>query len=130
MKIFIRHLKTYIVRGFLAIIPLGLSILVLQILYPNIDKRVVGFLDRTIGFSFPGLGIILLLAIFYVLGVLASNLLGKKVFGLVEETTERLPFIKTPYHVGKQLGDTLSLPRNKCSNVQCLWITSNLGSGQ
>ena len=110
MKTFIRHMKTYIVRGFLAIIPLVLSILVIHILYVNIDRRVVGLLDKTIGFSFPGLGIILSLAALYLLGFIASNIVGRKIFGLIEEVTERLPFIKTTYQVGKQLADSLSLP--------------------
>ncbi|UCG14655.1 MAG: DUF502 domain-containing protein [Deltaproteobacteria bacterium] len=129
MKTFVRHMKTFIVRGFLAIIPLVLSILVIQILYNNIDRRVVGLLDRTIGFSFPGLGIILSLAALYLLGFVASNIVGKKVFGLIEEVTERLPLLKTTYQVGKQLADTLSLPEKQVSRELCWSITSNRGSG-
>jgi uncharacterized membrane protein len=110
MKTFIRHMKTYMVRGLLAIIPLALSILVIQILYINIDRRVVGLLDRTIGFSFPGLGIILTLASLYLLGLTASNIVGKNIFNLIGKVTERLPFIKTTYQVGKQLAESLSLP--------------------
>jgi uncharacterized membrane protein len=113
MKNFIRHMKTYMVRGLLAIIPLVLSILVIQILYINIDRRVVGLLDRTIGFSFPGLGIILSLASLYLLGLIASNIVGKKIFSLIGKVTERLPFIKTTYQVGKQLADSLSLPEKQ-----------------
>ena len=113
MKTFIRHMKTYMVRGLLAVIPLVLSILVIQIFYINIDRRVVGLLDRTIGFSFPGLGIILSLASLYLLGFIASNIVGKKIFGLIEEVTKRLPFIKTTYQVGKQLADSLSLPEKQ-----------------
>ena len=45
--------------------------------------------------------------------MIASNIIGKKVFGLIEETTERLPFVKTTYQVGKQLADTLSLPEKQ-----------------
>lgn len=106
-------MKTYMVRGLLAIIPLVLSILVIQILYINIDRRVVGLLDRTIGFSFPGLGIILSLASLYLLGLIASNIVGKKIFSLIGKVTERLPFIKTTYQVGKQLADSLSLPEKQ-----------------
>ena len=113
MKNFIRHMKTYMVRGLLAIIPLVLSIFVIQILYINIDRRVVGLLDRTIGFSFPGLGIILSLASLYLLGLIASNIVGKKIFSLIGKVTERLPFIKTTYQVGKQLADSLSLPEKQ-----------------
>lgn len=113
MKALLRHMRTYTIRGFLAIIPLVLSVLVIRLLYVNIDKRVVGLVDKSVGFSFPGMGIILLFAILYVLGLVASNIIGKKVFGLIEEVTERLPFIKTTYLVGKQLAETLSLPEKQ-----------------
>ena len=85
----------------------------IQLLFINIDKHVVGLLDRTIGFSFPGLGIILSLAALYLLKFIASNMVDKKIFSLIEEVTERLPFIKTTYQVGKQLADTLSLPEKQ-----------------
>jgi len=113
MKDFFRHLKKFIFRGLLAIIPLVLSTLVILLLYVSIDKRGVGLLDRTIGFSFTGLGIIFSLAALYLLGVIASNIVGKKLFGSIEEVTVRLPFIKTTYQVGKQLADTLSLPEKQ-----------------
>ncbi len=113
MKGFLPHMRKYMIRGFLAIIPLMLSVLVLQLLYVNIDKRVVRLVDKTIGFSFPGLGIILLLAFLYVLGIVASNILGKKVFTLIERITTRLPFIRTTYQVGKQLSETLSIPEKQ-----------------
>ena len=109
MKGLLYHMKKFVVRGILAIIPLALSIFVIKLLYVNIDKRVVGLLDRTIGFSFPGLGIVLSVAVLYLLGLVASNIAVKKILGLIEDITGRLPFIKTTYQVGKQLADTLSL---------------------
>ena len=110
MKAFSRHLRKYVIRGFLAIIPLMLSVLVIHLLYVNVDKRVVRLVDQTIGFSFPGLGIIFSLVALYILGIVASNIIGKKTLGIIEKITDRLPFIKTTYQVGKQLADTLALP--------------------
>ena len=113
MKAFSLHVKKHVIRGFLAIIPLMLSVLVIHLLYVNIDRRVVRLVDQTIGFSFPGLGIILSLAALYILGMVASNIMGKKTLGIIEKLTARLPFIKTTYQVGKQLADTLSLPEKQ-----------------
>ena len=113
MKAFSLHVKKYVMRGFLAIIPLMLSVLVIHLLYVNIDQRVVRLVDQTIGFSFPGLGIILSLAALYLLGIVGSNIIGKKTLDIIEKITERLPFIKTTYQVGKQLADTLSLPEKQ-----------------
>ncbi len=113
MKDFFLHAKTYILRGVLAIIPLGLTFFVIRFLYVTINKRVAGVLERIIGLSIPGLGIMLLLATLYLVGVVASNVLGKQIFALMERIADRIPLVKTTYHVGKQLATTLSLPERQ-----------------
>ena len=113
MKKFFQHTKKYIIRGFLAVIPLALSYFALKILYSTIDQRAVRLVDKTLGFSFPGLGILLVLVVLYLLGLIVSNVMGRKVFGLVEKVSSRIPFIKTTYHVGQQLANTFSLPERQ-----------------
>jgi len=113
MKQYFRHLKTYIIRGFLASIPLALSFFAIKILYVNIDKSVMRMVERIIGFTFPGIGILIILAILYILGLVASNVLGKQIFRFVEGIANRIPLIKITYQVGKQLSTTLSLPEKQ-----------------
>lgn len=113
MKSLLKHLKTYILRGLLAVIPLALTALAIQILYTVIDRRVTGLVEKFIGFSSPGLGVILLLAILYLLGLIVSNVIGRQFFGLVEGIANRIPLIKTTYNVGRQLSSTLSLPERQ-----------------
>ena len=113
MKGFFKHIRTYIFRGFLAIIPLGLSYLVIRFLYTSIDTRVAGIIERFIGFRIPGLGILLVLIILYLLGLAASNWIGRKAFALIGRVTKRIPLIKTIYTLGKQLADAFSLPEKQ-----------------
>ena len=110
MKHLLHHIKTYVFRGLIAIIPLALTVFVIQFLYSAIDQRIMGMVDDFIGFRIPGLGIFLLLTVLYLLGFIASNVMGRKILGSIERITERIPLIKTTYHVGKQLSATLSLP--------------------
>ena len=109
----LKHLRTYILRGLLAVIPLALTALAIQILYTVIDRRVTGIVEKFIGFSFPGLGVILLLVILYLLGLIVSNVVGRQLFRLVEGIANRIPLIKTTYKVGRQLSSTLSLPEKQ-----------------
>lgn len=113
MKAVIRHIKKHVIRGLFAIIPLALSYFAVKFLYTTIDQRVVRLVDRVLGFSFPGLGLLLVLAALYVLGVVASNVIGKQLFGVVERITTHIPLIRTTYKVGQQLGSTLSLPEKQ-----------------
>jgi uncharacterized membrane protein len=110
---FLRHLKKYVIRGILAIIPIGLSFFAIKLLYTAIDQRAVRVVDKFLGFSFPGLGILLVLASLYILGLVASNVIGRRIFGLIESITRYIPFVKTVYKVGQQLGATLSLPEKQ-----------------
>jgi len=110
MRGIFKHLKTHIFRGLLAVIPLGLSYLVIRFFYLTVDTRITKLIDRWLGFKIPGLGIVLVLISLYLLGLVASNWAGRKAFGLVEFVTTRIPLIKTVYTLGKQLADALSLP--------------------
>jgi len=113
MKKFIGHIKKNIVRGLFAIIPLALTFFAIKILYTSIDQNAIKLVNKFFGFSFPGLGILLVLASFYILGIMASNIIGRKVFNLIEKISNHLPLIKTTYKVGQQLVGTLSLPEKQ-----------------
>jgi len=110
LKKLFADIKTYVFRGLIAVIPLALSFLAVRFFYVVIDRQVVEWLNQFIGFSVPGLGILLVLIFLCILGFVASNVIGKKFFALIEQITKRIPIIKTIYQVGKQLSLTLSLP--------------------
>jgi len=113
MKRVLRHIRTFILRGLIAIIPLALSFFATKILYTAVDKRVARIVEEIVGFTLPGLGILLVLVALYVLGLVASNMVGKQILGLFEGIANRIPLIKTTYRVGKQLGVNLSLPEKE-----------------
>jgi len=109
----LRHFKDYIFRGLLALIPLVITVLAVRFIYLFIDKQITELVDQYIGFRIPGLGIVILLIFLYLVGLIASNVLGKKIFGFIENITKRIPIINTTYQVGKQLSSTLSLPEKQ-----------------
>ncbi|OGX05589.1 MAG: hypothetical protein A3G87_00475 [Omnitrophica bacterium RIFCSPLOWO2_12_FULL_50_11] len=107
------HIKKYILRGLFAIIPIGLSLFAIRFFYVAIDQKMMGAVDDVLGFRVPGFGMLLLLVFLYLLGVGASNVMGKQVFGLIERITDRIPIIKTTYQVGKQVVSAFSLPERQ-----------------
>ena len=110
MKTFLIHVRMYILRGLLAIIPLLLCITAIRLLYLLIDKQVMKFLAQFIDISqIPGLGILLLLVTLYLIGMIFSNVLGRQIFRLIDNITERIPVIKFIYGIGKQISDTFAM---------------------
>jgi uncharacterized membrane protein len=110
---FFAHVRRFIIRGTLALIPIALPVAAVFLLYGFIDKRMVGLVDRTFHIRFPGLGIVLLLVTLYLFGLIASNFIGKRILEGLESLTERIPIINTAYRIGKQLSGTLSLPERQ-----------------
>lgn len=102
------HIRTHIFRGLIAIIPLVISFFVIQFLYVMVDRRVARMIEGWIGVSIPGLGILLVLVLLYLFGLIASNLVGKQIFGLIEKISERIPLVRTTYQVGKQISQSLA----------------------
>jgi len=110
MKHFFAHIRVNILRGLLAIIPLLFCITAILLLYDLIDKQVMKFLSQFVDIrQIPGMGILLLLACLYLIGMIFSNVLGRQIFRIIDLVTERIPIIKAIYAVGKQISDTLSM---------------------
>jgi len=107
MPRFVAHLRKFIIRGTLALIPIALPAFAIYLLYDFIDRRIVVLVDRTLGVNFPGLGIVLLLVVLYLVGLVASNIFGRRLLGSLEQLTEHIPVIGTIYRMGKQLSGTL-----------------------
>lgn len=120
----VKHIRMFIFRGLLASIPFALSIIAVHFFYSSIDQRVLDLIDEQVGIRFPGLGILLLLVVLYVLGFVTSNVIGKRVLGWVERLTSRIPLVKTTYQIGKQVAETFSLPERqvfqKAILVECV----------
>jgi len=104
------HVRTNIVRGLLALVPLGLSYFVVRLLYIQVDKRVAPWIERIFKVRIPGLGLLLVLVLLYLAGLAVGRWWGRKAFRIVEFLTTRIPLVKTVYNVGKQLTDAISLP--------------------
>jgi uncharacterized membrane protein len=108
MPRFIAHLRRFIIRGALALIPIALPAVAVYLLYDFIDRRIVVLVERVLHVSFPGLGIFLLLLVLYLVGLVVSNIFGRRILDWLEQLTERIPIIKAIYRMGKSLSGTLA----------------------
>ncbi len=94
-------------------IPLTLTFIAIYAIYRYIDKRIGDLLERLFGISIPGIGIITVLLILYIIGVIVTNAVGRQTMRFMEHLTSRIPLIRTTYRIGKQLSNTLSLPEKQ-----------------
>ncbi|HMB70995.1 MAG TPA: DUF502 domain-containing protein [bacterium] len=98
-------LRRYFLTGIVAILPVGVTAWVLVRVFVAVDGNVSPWLVRWIGFEIPGLGFLVTILFVLLIGVFASNLIGRQVISRFEKLFGRLPLISKIYIAVKQIGD-------------------------
>ena len=97
------HVQGRVLSGLLELVPLIVTIMVVLYLVDAADGlfRELSFVkDRP--WDFPGVGLIILVAIFYLIGLLALSKLGKLLLGFVSSIMNHVPVVRTFYGVTQQ----------------------------
>ncbi len=103
------QLKRYFITGLLVITPIWGTYLVLSTLLSFLEGFLGNFLKDIGKFYIPGMGIITLVVLIFLVGVLTTNFIGRKVMDLWERAMNHVPLVRSIYTVFKHIVDTLSL---------------------
>jgi uncharacterized membrane protein len=94
-----KKLVDYFIKGLLVFVPIALTIFLLVFVFTKLDGVFRDLFKR----ETPGLGLLLTVALITAIGFLASNFVGKKLFGLVEKVFTGLPLVKLLYSAVKDM---------------------------
>ena len=107
-----RRLRNYFVTGLLVLVPISLTLFIINYLFLKIDSIlrdvIYKFFRTQLGLPLgdepiPGLGFITLILLILVTGLLARNYLGKKVIQFGELILARIPIISRIYSTIQQI---------------------------
>ena len=101
-----KKLRTIIVAGLLVWVPLGSTIFVLKLLidlFGNLDSR----MSDQLGFTIPGIGILLALLVLLGTGLIAANYFGKRFVEFWESLLERIPLVRNIYSAVKRFAEII-----------------------
>lgn len=101
-----RIFKKYFLTGMLVIIPLWITIVVLQA-FIHVTDSALNILPKVINpqtyIPIPGIGVIIAFILIIVVGAVASNYFGNKILIYGENLLNKIPFVRTIYQGVKQL---------------------------
>src|ERR1043165_998104 len=101
-------LKRYFLTGLLVVVPIWGTILVLKTLFVTFDGLLGDLPERYVTHRYPGLGILLLLLVILFAGLLATNIVGRRIVTLWEGWLQRVPLVRGIYATIKSMMDVLS----------------------
>ncbi len=120
------HIRGRLVRGLLLVLPLLITVWMVRILFDLVNRTLTPWVARGVewaGFGgvegyFPRLvvpfaGLLLTAAMIYVLGLVAGNLVGRRIVAQIEALILRIPMVKWIYGSSRQLLDAFSMTGTK-----------------
>ena len=116
MKRLRTSLKNYFLTGLLVILPIFITVYVILSLIRAMDAILkyipAKYLPETyLQIHIPGLGLILVVILVFVVGLLTRNFIGRKIVHLGENIVDRIPLVRILYTGVKQLLEPLFLQK-------------------
>ena len=105
-----KRFRRYIVAGILVWAPLAVTWFLLKIGVGLMDKTLAIIPrqyrpEELLGFSIPGLGVILTILVLLLTGILAANFVGRAFVGGWESLMDRIPFVRAIYSAAKNFAE-------------------------
>lgn len=103
----LQHLGKTFLAGILTAIPLVATYFVLKFLFVSLDGIFQPVVKFFLGRTLPGVGLVALIILVYLLGLIAANVIGRTLIRWFDAGMSRTPVIKYIYSAAKQVVDSL-----------------------
>jgi uncharacterized membrane protein len=96
-------LRRRLITGFFVTVPLVISVAALVWIFGIIDRLTAPVAARVLGREVPGLGLLITTLVVLLVGIFATNVIGRRMVARAESWLMRVPVFRTVYAPVKQL---------------------------
>jgi uncharacterized membrane protein len=105
----LRQIKSHFITGLIITVPLVIIALILVWLFNTIDGILQPIIKDIVGHNITGVGFVALLLLIYIIGLITSNIFGKRAYSYIERFLfYRIPVVKQLYQGIKQILQSFS----------------------
>ncbi len=98
-------LRRYFFAGFLLILPTTLTVYFILYIFYLVDNILYRYLDKYFHIHVPGVGFLIVITLITLLGLLATNIIGKKLISLWHALLTKTPLVNKIYTTVHQISD-------------------------
>ncbi len=136
------RIRRIFAAGLLVLLPVSLTFFLVYKLVQWTDSLLRLALPLPEGWTKPGLGLIVLAALTFIVGLVATNLVGRKIVGFGERIMQSIPVISSIYSGAKTLLEAFTLPSSSAFRQVVLveyprrgmwvlgFVTKDVGDGE
>jgi len=107
-----RHVRTRLVSGLLILIPLAITLFVLNLFFSSLTAFVRPVLSPWLGelpeYALTLIAVVATVLLIYLVGIITTHIVGRRLIHWGETLLLRLPIVKSIYAASKQVVETLS----------------------
>jgi uncharacterized membrane protein len=104
-----KKLRAQFLAGIFVVVPVGASILILIWVFSSIDNILQPIIEAIFGNPVPGVGFAVTLVIIYLTGVIASNVVGKRMVRYSDYLLSRVPVFRQLYNGIKRIMESFAI---------------------
>lgn len=109
-KRFLKKLRAIIIAGLVVTVPIGLTIWILVWLFERVDDLLQPVIRYIFGHNMPGVGFGVIAVLILIVGVIATNVIGRRIVRLGERMLGRVPIVRRLYVALKEVFQSFSNP--------------------
>ncbi|MDX1838310.1 DUF502 domain-containing protein [Legionella taurinensis] len=103
-----KSIRSYLFAGLVVWLPILVTFVVLRFMVDLLDSTIALLPsayrpERLLGVDIPGFGVIFSLVLLILTGLVATNILGQRLFGWGEALLARIPLVRSIYNASKQV---------------------------
>ncbi|MBM7623161.1 DUF502 domain-containing protein [Sporohalobacter salinus] len=108
----LKNLRNYLITGLIILLPLVVTVYIITGIFSAVDGFLRPVIELVIGRSVYGLGFILTIFVILGVGIIGTNVLGKRLIEFGEKFLTKIPVVKDIYVTVQQIINALFL-KNK-----------------
>jgi uncharacterized membrane protein len=104
-----RWIRRRFAVGFMVVFPLVITLFFARFIFGLLDRWFLPISQRVFGARIPGIGFILFIIALFLLGILATNILGGRLLGFFERRIAQIPLLSPVYQGARQITEAVQI---------------------
>ena len=95
--------------GFLVVLPMVITLFFARFMFRLLDEWSRPISERLFGAEIPGLGFVVFIIVLFVLGIIATNMIGGRLLDFFERRVARIPLLSPVYQGARQITEAIQI---------------------
>ena len=107
-----KFIRNTFLKGFFIILPIGLTVWIIAKAIEIGDSFLGEYITELSDIDIPGLGLIVAIILVFIIGLLVTGIVGRRINKIVEALFSRVPLVKSIYKPIKDIVDNFGTDKN------------------